>query len=205
MKSILNELPDDESILLLYLANELPSGDRQKVEQRLAADGELRAKLQELSQLRDFCQNSIRSLDEHESGEHMESAAMRRAGRMLQQWALRRRRPAEAAPQIARSIPWLRYGLSAAAMMGLVYLVWWSNHPVAPITDQIVDSVNTGDQAPPADAADTLSPEVKLSMLLNTMDASAADDVPDRQVVALGVKSDDINFSVDLPPAGNSQ
>ena len=205
MKSILNQLPDDESILLLYLANELPPGDRQKVGQRLAVDADLRGKLQELSQLRDFCQNSIRALDEQESAGHIESAAMRRAGRMLQQWAARRRRPGEAAQPIVRPIPWLRYGLSAAAMMGLVYLVWWSNHPVMPNADRIVDSTHGGDQTPPAAVADSLSPEVKLSLLLNTMDAAAADDAPDRQLVAVGVKSDDINFSVDVSPEGDSQ
>ena len=79
MKSILNQLPDDEAILLMYLADELPPADRQKVELRLAGEEAFAAKLRRMSELRDFCQNSIRALDERESADHLESAAMRRA------------------------------------------------------------------------------------------------------------------------------
>src|SRR5208283_6037052 len=99
--------------------------DRQIVEQRLAAEAELRAQLDLLGELQEFCQKSIRAMDEHNPPEATESAALRRASRMLQQWALLRRRPAEASQSHLRPIPWLRYGLSAAAVMGLAYLVWW--------------------------------------------------------------------------------
>ena len=201
MKSILDQLHDDDAIVAMYLADELPAGDRQKVDARLAGDAEFRAKLHAMSQLRDFCQNSIRALDERDSAEHLESAALRRAARMLQQWASRRRRPQEAAQRFARPIPWLRYGLSAAALMGLVYLVWWSNRPVTLSTDRVTEV--TPDVNP--SSGDTLSPQVKLSMLLNTMDAAAADDAPDRQVVALGVKTDELNFSVDAQQQDDSQ
>jgi anti-sigma factor RsiW len=201
MKSILNQLPDDEAILLMYLANELPQGDRQKVELRLASDEAFAAKLREMSELREFCQNSIRALDERESADHLESAAMRRATRMLQQWALRQRRLGEAAPMVIRPTPWLRYGLSAAAMMGLVYLVWWSNRPVPPAERIVREDTPEVNQS----VQDTLSPDVKLTMLIHGMDAAAADDAPNRQLVAVGVKPDDINFSVDLSRQDDSQ
>jgi hypothetical protein len=201
MKSILDQLQDDQAILAMYLADELPPGDRRIIDQRLASSAELRAMLQEMSQLQEFCQNSIRMLDERESADHVESAAMRRASRMLQQWSLRRRRPVEATQQIARPIPWLRYGLSAAAMVGLAYLVWWSNRPVVPekLTEVTPDIVTLS--AP----TDTLSPDVKLKILLNTMDAGAADDAADRQIVAVGVKSDEVNFTSDVTPDNSSQ
>jgi anti-sigma factor RsiW len=200
MKNILSELPDDEAILIMYLADELPPADRQKVELRIASDSEFSAKLEEMSRLREFCQNSLRALDERESAGNLESAAMRRASRMLQQWALRQRRPGEASPMMIRPTPWLRYGLSAAAMMGLVYLVWWSNRPMTP-ADRIVQLTPDMTQAP----TDPLSPDVKLSMLIKQMDAAATDDAPDRQIVAIGVKPDDINFSVDVSHQDDSQ
>jgi anti-sigma factor RsiW len=201
MKSVLKQLADNESILLMYLADELPPRDRQAVEQRLASDGELRRQLEALSELQEFCQKSIRALDAQSPADLTESATLRRAGRLLQQWALLQRRPEETGPLTTRPIPWLRYGLSAAAVMGLAYLVWWGNQPAsAPQLTDVVPPPN-----PPAQFDDTLSPDVKLSMLLDTMNASAADDSVDRQVAAADARGDDINFSVDVPKQDDSQ
>jgi|SRR5208282_89388 len=200
MKSVLKQLQDNEAILLMYLADELPPGDRQKVEQRLAAEEGLRQQLQALSELQEYCQKSIRAMDEQSGAEFSESATLRRAGRLLQQWALRRRRPEEAARLASRPIPWLRYGLSAAAAIGLAYLVWWGNQPV--VAPTAIVQVTPDDVQEPQD---TLAPEVKLSMLLQTMDASAADDASDRQVAAAEARSDDINFAVDVPKENDSQ
>ncbi|MGA3065887.1 MAG: hypothetical protein ABSF29_03465 [Tepidisphaeraceae bacterium] len=199
MKSMLKQLQDDEAILLMYLAGELPPGDRQIVEQRLASDEAFGQLLQSMSELQEFCQKSIRALDEQSPAEATESAAMRRAGRLLRQWALLRRRPMEAAQIAPRPIPWLRYGLSTAAVIGLAYLVWWGNRPgSAPVYPGAPSQENTV-------AVDTVPSDVKLSMLLDTMDASAADDVSDRQVAAADAKSDEINFAVEVPKQDDSQ
>ena len=53
MGDFLQQLENNEAVLLMYLAGELPDEDRAEVERMLASDGGLRATLAELSALRD--------------------------------------------------------------------------------------------------------------------------------------------------------
>jgi len=53
MSNLLHELENNEAILLMYLAGELPEEDRVEVEQMLASDAALRAELLELAALQD--------------------------------------------------------------------------------------------------------------------------------------------------------
>src|SRR5436305_1221553 len=50
MRSLLHQLENNDAVLLMYLAGELPADDRAEVEQQLAADAVLRASLEAMRQ-----------------------------------------------------------------------------------------------------------------------------------------------------------
>lgn len=195
MKESLLEQLDTQAILLLYLADELSAQDRRNVEQRLAADPALAGELQSLRDLYESCRQTM-SAPEAGRQEALEAAASRGASRLMHRWAEQRRRPRPAVVETARSIHWLRYGLSAAAALLLSGGIWWSYHRSA---------VQPGPA--PAPVAVVEDSDEQLALVLDSMDASAADDSSDRQIATTVVKAEETDLSVDtlvdLPPVAN--
>ena len=88
MTSLLHQLENNEAILLMYLAEELPAEDRADVEQQLASDPALRAELEELRATHDGVTSTIERLDVETRLPVSESVAVRRATRMLRGFAV---------------------------------------------------------------------------------------------------------------------
>jgi anti-sigma-K factor RskA len=126
MKPLLQHL-ENESLLLLYLAGELPAEDRSELELMLQRDGGLRTQLESMRSAQDCSFSALATLD---AAEPLRSAepAMRRINRSTQQWWIDQlARPAEA--PVARSmIPVIGWSVGTAVAALLVFCIWWGLH-----------------------------------------------------------------------------
>ena len=112
MKSLLQQLENNEAVLLMYLADELPAEDRLEVEQHLAGDANFR-----------------RELDRASHPAVTESAALRQANRVVRAEIARRSLlPKPVATPRGLRYPWWSYPLATAASVLIAFLVWWGNH-----------------------------------------------------------------------------
>src|SRR5258706_8742588 len=78
MSNLLHELENNEAILLMYLAGELPEEDRIEVEQMLAGDPALRAELAELAALQDRVSGMMARADINSTDVSRREAVVRR-------------------------------------------------------------------------------------------------------------------------------
>lgn len=149
MSSLLHNLENNEAILLMYLADELPSQDRAEVEQMLAGDAGLRAALERLQGVHETIQAELALLDRAEPLPLTESVAVRRVGREMAQWHAGRvaRRAVEPAPTKGKPYPWWAYSISSAAVVLLGLLVWWGffgeTHSTLPPVNNVAQNNRT--------------------------------------------------------------
>ena len=129
MSNLLQQLENNEAILLMYLAGELPEADRVEVEQMLVNDDALRAALSDLAALQADV-TGVLSWSESSAGLAASSrreASVRRATRAM---AAASADPLQAAPSTdePRSfrLRWIAYPIAAAAIL-LVGIVIMSN------------------------------------------------------------------------------
>lgn len=123
-------LENNEVILLMYLADELPPVDRAEVTQMLASDASMRAALDQLRFAYEGAQKGLRTLDASSGPtQSSENAAVRRVMRAVCRQL--------AAPPVVQtpvveprklSYPWWAYPTAAAAAILLAFLTWWGNH-----------------------------------------------------------------------------
>lgn len=132
MTSLLQQLENNEAVLLMYLADELPADDRAEVEAMLATDAALRAELDQLTRVQDLVMSGLAALDQTVPGVRSESAAVRQVSRAITRWHLER----DATPRVApvkqrglRIIPWWAYPLTAAAAIIVAFVAWSENRP----------------------------------------------------------------------------
>jgi len=126
MKSYLQKLENNEAILLMYLADELPPQDRAEVEQMLASDARLRGELEILRQTQRLAYDAMASLDAITRPPVAPMTAQNRISQMLRLWVERRRRTTNA--PVRRQIPWVRSSFAAAAALMLGYYIWAVYH-----------------------------------------------------------------------------
>ena len=148
MSSLLQRLENNEAVLLMYVADELPAEDRAEVEQMLATDASLRAALEELREARDVLDEALRSAD---AGRAIAAAApaVRRVAREMHQWQARRFAPpppAESLPELR--FPWWSYPLATAVALLIAFVVWWGTQEHDPSArDQVrSDTGGTADE-----------------------------------------------------------
>lgn len=126
---MIEQLDNNEQILLMYLADELPPGDRLEVEQMLAADATLRADLERLRAAQQTTTEVLALLDASSPVPVNAGAATRRVGRDIRQWlaqpAVEARAPA--AGRGRRSWRWA-FPAAAAAAIVVAGAVWVSRH-----------------------------------------------------------------------------
>jgi anti-sigma factor RsiW len=129
MTSLLHQLENNEAILLMYLADELPAEDRADVEQQLASDPALRTELEELRGVQESFAGTMGRLDAETRLPVSESVAVRRATRMLRQWQVDHVNGAAAEEEPVKELrfPWWSYPLTTAAAVLIAFLVWWGN------------------------------------------------------------------------------
>jgi hypothetical protein len=124
MKSYLQQLENNEAILLMYLADELPPDDRQEVEQMLASDPSLRAELEILRQTQELAFDALRSLDGMTRPVMMPMAAQRRVGDLIRRWINIHYKPADELVSGNRQLPWRRIGVAIAASLMIGFYIW---------------------------------------------------------------------------------
>jgi hypothetical protein len=208
MKSYLHQLENNEAILLMYLANELPAQDRADVEQMLASDAGMRAELESLGELHEV---GIAAMVEIDRGAEMpvsEAAAVRQVMRMVYKRQAESRNIVVPAAEPERSFPWWRYSLTAAAILLIGLLVWWGMHP-GDITPPAQDREASTD-SPASDYPQNspnpnwnnggpheLTAVEKMVMLRRSFDSSMYDDVDNMQLVVVNTKTEDADINLD--------
>ena len=134
---MLEKLDNNEAVLLMYLAEELPPEDRAEIERMLAGDGSLRRQFRRLRLAQETTERALCSLDAAatgvgraplEPGSPGEAAAIRRISRSMHMHLVRKlaERPAPAAKRGLR-YPWWCYPTAATAASVLAFLVWYAN------------------------------------------------------------------------------
>jgi hypothetical protein len=132
MSNLLHELENNEAILLMYLAGELPEEDRVEVEQMLASDPALRAELAELAALQTELTGVMARADG--SGDlPRREAVVRQVSRALTAARLQPLAPKAApaqAPRFRLRIAWWAYPIVAAALLVIGIMLLSDNRPV---------------------------------------------------------------------------
>jgi|GEM_PF-3510815 len=127
MKSLLHTLHDNESILLLYLFDELPADDRAEVEAMLAGDANLRAELELLSTANEQINSALEQADAAGASSISSAMAQRQASRAIDQWNARRMltKARETSMTIKpRNRKWLAYSSGIAAAILVACLIY---------------------------------------------------------------------------------
>jgi anti-sigma factor RsiW len=126
MPSLLQQLENNEAVLLMYLADELPADDRVEVEQMLATDAGLRAVLENLRVAQEAVIGAIGELDKATPMALSTTVASRQMSRLMKQWQVDRL-ARQAAPSAKRRfrIPAWAYSAATAAAVLVAVVVWW--------------------------------------------------------------------------------
>ncbi|HEY2587588.1 MAG TPA: hypothetical protein VGI81_17715 [Tepidisphaeraceae bacterium] len=130
--NVIEKLDNNEQILLMYLAGELPSADQADVDRLLAVDPGLRQSLAELQACQTLVDEALGNLDEASPLPVSAEAAARQTARAMRQ---RMAEPKVAATSRAderspRSWWWLYPTVAAASI--LVVAMLWLNRQVGP-------------------------------------------------------------------------
>ncbi len=124
MKSLLHTLDNSESILLMYLFDELPADDRAEVEEMLRTDAGLRAELEQLAAAHESVIDVLETSDSAARAA-TNKTAVRNAYRAIDQWNTRRLLTVPQEPARRRSLKWVAYSAGIAAMFLVGFLFYW--------------------------------------------------------------------------------
>ena len=202
MANLLRQLENNESILLMYLAGELPPEERAEVEQMLTADAGLRASLEKLRAAQDAFDSGMAALDRRTRLPAPETAAVRRVVQDIHQWQARRlANPPKAPAAPTLRYPWWAYPMAAAASIVIAFLVWWGN------TDRT--TVRYADSGPRYEDVEYVQTDADLLAALLTlggspelpMDRSSVVDPTDYAVLML---IDEPGTAADTPSEGDN-
>ncbi|HEX4053427.1 MAG TPA: hypothetical protein VHX86_04105 [Tepidisphaeraceae bacterium] len=189
MTSSLQNLENNEAILLMYLAGELPSQDRAEVEQMLASDAGLRAELEILRQTQQLAFDALETLDGATRPAVPRIVALSQISQLIHEWIDLRRQPTVTSAVVRQPTPWRRISLSAAAALLVGYYVWAVYHPPGRSINPR-DIAYRSDELYPGDSdefgalpqARELSSREKVAILTNSLDDSASDETSNLHV-----------------------
>jgi anti-sigma factor RsiW len=191
MKSLLPQLQEDEAILLMYVAEELPAQDRAAVERRLITETPLREQLDALRGVQDSAFASLRAIDSQRLPG--QGAGSRRVIRSIQKWQAGR--AVEQAAQANKNrfrlhVPAWTYPFAAAAVLVIGLMVWgWNiaNKPATTSDNSVAwtggDGARSIFDAPPPDPSSPVAEQY--AKLEETLDDSAGVSAVDDQVDTL--------------------
>lgn len=150
MQNLLEQLENNEVVLLMYLAGELPDEDREEVSALLATDKGLRDELENLRATMADANALIGVADSHGRLPIAESVAVRNTLRSMRRWRLEHP-PRMEQPTVDKGLryAWWLYPSSAAAMLLIAALVWWG----------VRNDVDVSHTPSYADAAPSWSPD----------------------------------------------
>lgn len=154
---MIETLTDNNAILLLYLAGELPEADRLEVDRRLAADPNLAEQLAELNGIHQRIGSGIAALDEADQGRFSPDSAINTAVATIEGWRFGPRLVIpQTAPQKHRVWSWAAPASLAASIL-IAATIWMAHrtanervdHPfvLGPTTDKsnVVPALNDSD------------------------------------------------------------
>jgi len=213
MASEIEKLKDDQALLLMYLADELPGAEREKLNRRLGSEPALLSQLSHLRSAHETFVTAMGFLDRSTAAPVPTDAAVARASRLVRQWTTQRlARPA--APMRAKStgMAWWYYSLAAAAAVIIAVTVSVLHHDRVTVAQKSLDSqsatapvVADNDQrnAPPENVAAPAS-----SADVSTLDAAIAALPADQQdqllnSLADGTTADDSDGAVASAPSSD--
>jgi len=182
---VIEQLNNNEAILLMYLAGELPGEDRLEVERMLASDAALRTQLDELQMAQDRTADALARLDATWPLPLSEQAAVRRTGRAIRQWLARPKDDERAAePRRQLRYPWWAYPTAAAASIFVALLVWvYRGGPAShePTPNQIFASHPEGpdDGSPASDGVQQPLASEAVAILLEESFSDSTPELPD--------------------------
>lgn len=155
--SLLEQLDNNEAILLMYLAGELPESDHAEVQQMLSRDAALRDQLAQLAALQDSVTSTLALADTAPLHARRDAAARQ----FTRDFAAFEPVTVSAAPQPAHRrnrIGWLLYPVAAAAMLLLAFSLIHNRgngtNPIAvgpitpPTTEAVTDNVASARPVP---------------------------------------------------------
>ena len=127
MSNLLSELENNEVVLMLYLAGELPQEDRIEVQQMVERDSALRAQCIAMDRLVSRAALSF-GTDTALSAAAPAERARQRLSPIFRQWTTQRLSRPAPIPEVAiRRTPWFMYPLGAAAIILVAIAVFWSS------------------------------------------------------------------------------
>jgi hypothetical protein len=131
MSNLLQTLENNEAILLMYLAGELPEEDRAEVEQMLTRDAGMRAALGDLAALQDELGGVLARADVVQVVSGREAAARFVSRAIVERAARPAAAPAPTAPVDRRfRVPWWTYPIAAAAIVLVAVIMTSGNRPM---------------------------------------------------------------------------
>ncbi len=153
MAGLLQKLENNEAILLMYLAGELPAEDCAEVERMLDGDASLRRMLRELRALQGTACAALERLDRMESRPGRDEQSVRRVMRDLRRRQMEPREVPASVDQDLAAKPW-RWpwwaNVAAAAAVVVVGIGLWGlglfDRPVGPYNPTVGLSDSAGEQ-----------------------------------------------------------
>jgi anti-sigma factor RsiW len=179
---VIENLENNEQILLMYLADELPSEDRAEVEQMLASDASLARDWQALQALHATVRDGLSRLDEMTPMPVNTEFAMRQAARaMRQKLAQPKGIPATAkAGRRSGSWRWL-YPTVAAASVAIIAIGWLDHQRGPTIMPPSFVSDGTPDASDPVADAQNAN-EADDELLINSFSPPSGADSKELKV-----------------------
>ena len=128
MSNLLSQLENNEAVLLLYLAGELPQEDCIEVQRMLERDSSLRAQCIAMDRLVNRAALSF-GMDSALAATAPAERARERLSPVFRRWTAQRLSQPAPVPQLVslHRTPWFLYPLAAAAMILVAVAVFWSS------------------------------------------------------------------------------
>jgi anti-sigma factor RsiW len=125
MGSILEQL-DQESVVLMYVAGELPAEDAAEVVRRLAADPKLAEELERVTASLAFCEGALSADDEATRLPMSAETAVRRMSRAMKQWQVDRltKKTMQPGSRQPFRLPVWSYPVGVAVAVIVAMLIW---------------------------------------------------------------------------------
>jgi anti-sigma factor RsiW len=193
---VIEKLENNEQILLMYLADELPPEDRGEVEQMLRVDASMQREFERLQATHKIIHEQLASLDALSPLPVSAQSAWRQVGRAMRRH-LARPKIAPAVPQAdhaPHSWRWL-YPTIAAASIAIIAMVWLGkeaqphgNPPISLLPHLVPHNVATSNPVAESQTADSDD-----SLLIQSLaDAKPVNDEDPKQL-AEAVPQDEIS------------
>jgi anti-sigma factor RsiW len=129
MRSLLQQLENNEAILLMYLSGELDAQDQAEVSQLLGADRGLAAQLKQMEMEQTSLLTTLATLDPPTS-DATAARRLRDVSRLIKRWQVEQlTRPPAPVRRHTLGVPRWAYPVAAAAAVLCLVLGWWGLYP----------------------------------------------------------------------------